>query len=99
TRSYGDWSSDVCSSDLDYDVDGVCSTALAVRSLRGLGVDVRPRLPSRMEEGYGLSPRTVEELSARGARLLVTVDCGIGAVAEVRSEERRVGKEWGGVEA
>jgi single-stranded-DNA-specific exonuclease len=67
----------------DYDVDGVCSTALLVAALRELGADVRPRLPSRMEDGYGLSRRAVEELSARGAGLLVTVDCGIGAVEEV----------------
>ena len=68
----------------DYDVDGVCSTALLVRALR----DARCgrcglRLPSRLEDGYGLSPQTVEELRARGAGLLVTVDCGIGAVEEV----------------
>jgi single-stranded-DNA-specific exonuclease len=68
----------------DYDVDGVCSTALLVTALRELGADVRARLPSRSEDGYGLSPRTVEELRARGAGLLVTVDCGIGAAEEVK---------------
>jgi single-stranded-DNA-specific exonuclease len=67
----------------DYDVDGVCSTAVLVTTLRDLGADVRPRLPSRSEDGYGLSRRTVEELHARGAGLLVTVDCGIGSVEEV----------------
>ncbi len=67
----------------DYDVDGVSSTAVLVRALRDLGADVRARLPSRSEDGYGLSPKTVEELRAGGASLLVTVDCGIGAVEEV----------------
>jgi single-stranded-DNA-specific exonuclease len=67
----------------DYDVDGVCSTAVLVRTLRDLGADVRARLPSRSEDGYGLSRRTVEELRGKGAGLLVTVDCGIGAVEEV----------------
>jgi single-stranded-DNA-specific exonuclease len=67
----------------DYDVDGVCSTALLVRALRSLGADVRPRLPSRGDDGYGLSRRAVAELHAAGAALLVTVDCGIGAVDEV----------------
>ena len=67
----------------DYDVDGVCSTAVLVRALRDLGAEVRPRLPSRTDDGYGLSRRTVEELRARGAGLLVTADCGIGAVEEV----------------
>jgi single-stranded-DNA-specific exonuclease len=67
----------------DYDVDGVCSTALLVRALRDLGAEVRARLPSRSEDGYGVSRRTVEELHARAAGLLITVDCGIGAVEEV----------------
>jgi len=67
----------------DYDVDGVCSTALLVRALRTLGAEVRPRLPSRADDGYGISRRTVEELHAAGVGLIVTADCGIGAVAEV----------------
>jgi len=67
----------------DYDVDGVCSTALLVSALRDLGADVGTRIPSRSEDGYGLSGRTVEELHARGAALLITTDCGIGAVDEV----------------
>ncbi len=66
----------------DYDVDGVCSTALAVETLRALGAAPGWRLPSR-SEGYGLSRETVEELASKGAGLLVTVDCGITAVEEV----------------
>jgi single-stranded-DNA-specific exonuclease len=72
----------------DYDVDGVCSTAVIVRTLRRLGANARPRLPSRLEDGYGLSGRTVEQLRARGMGLLVTVDCGIGAVEEVALARR-----------
>ncbi|WP_354702306.1 RecJ-like ssDNA exonuclease [Paraconexibacter sp. AEG42_29] len=67
----------------DYDVDGVCSTAILVTTLRRLGADVDWYLPGRAEDGYGLQPATVERLSARGTRLLVTVDCGITAVEEV----------------
>jgi single-stranded-DNA-specific exonuclease len=67
----------------DYDVDGVCSTAIVVRALRGLGADVDWFLPSRGEDGYGLSAATVERLADRGTRLLVTVDCAITAVDEV----------------
>lgn len=67
----------------DYDVDGVCSTAILVTALRGLGADVRPVLPSRTEDGYGLAPATVERLAARGTDLLVTADCAITAVDEV----------------
>jgi single-stranded-DNA-specific exonuclease len=68
----------------DYDVDGVCATALLVRALRRLGAtDVEWFLPSRIEDGYGLTVATVERLAARGTQLLVTVDCGVTAVEEV----------------
>lgn len=67
----------------DYDVDGVCSTALLVRTLRELGAVADWFLPSRSEDGYGLSAATAERLAARGTRLLITVDCAITAVAEV----------------
>jgi single-stranded-DNA-specific exonuclease len=67
----------------DYDVDGVCSTALLQRALRRLGGDVDHFLPSRVDDGYGLSAATVERLAERGTRLLVTVDCAITAVDEV----------------
>jgi single-stranded-DNA-specific exonuclease len=68
----------------DYDVDGICSTAVLVRALRAQGADVDWYLPDRARDGYGLNPRTVERLAARGTRLLITADCGITAVAEVR---------------
>ncbi|HEV7937799.1 MAG TPA: single-stranded-DNA-specific exonuclease RecJ [Solirubrobacteraceae bacterium] len=66
----------------DYDVDGVCSTALLLRTLRKLGANVDWYLPDRAE-GYGLSEDTVWRLAQRGTSLLVTVDCGITAVEEV----------------
>ena len=67
----------------DYDVDGVCSTAMLLRTLRALGADPVWELPSRFDEGYGLSAGAVERLAARGVELLVTVDCGITAVEQV----------------
>ena len=67
----------------DYDVDGVCSTAILVRVLRALGADVDWFLPSRAEDGYGLSTATVQRLAVRGTKLLITVDCAITAVDEV----------------
>jgi single-stranded-DNA-specific exonuclease len=67
----------------DYDVDGICATALAVLTLRELGADVTWHLPSRFEEGYGVSSGTIERLAEGGIDLLLTVDCGITAVAEV----------------
>jgi single-stranded-DNA-specific exonuclease len=67
----------------DYDVDGVCATAVLVRALRSLGASVDWFLPSRMEDGYGLSVETVDRLASRGTQLLITVDCAITAVSEV----------------
>jgi single-stranded-DNA-specific exonuclease len=67
----------------DYDADGVCSTAILVRTLRTLGAEVDWYLPSRMDDGYGLAAATVQRLAARGTQLLVTADCAITAVDEV----------------
>ena len=67
----------------DYDVDGICATALAVLTLRELGAEVDWHLPSRFEEGYGVSGETIARLADEGCGLLITVDCGITAVEEV----------------
>ncbi len=73
----------------DYDADGICATALAVLLLRELCVerkssaDVAWHLPSRFEEGYGLNAGTLTRLAEEGFDLVLTVDCGITAVAEV----------------
>ena len=67
----------------DYDVDGVCATAIMVRALRSLGANVGWFLPDRIDDGYGVAVATIERLAARGAGLLITVDCGITAVDEV----------------
>jgi single-stranded-DNA-specific exonuclease len=68
----------------DYDVDGICATALAVTVLRELGAEVSWHLPSRFEEGYGLSGETLTRLATEGGTgLVLTVDCGITAVEEV----------------
>jgi single-stranded-DNA-specific exonuclease len=67
----------------DYDADGICATALAVLILRELGADVGWHLPSRFEEGYGVSRQTLSRLAAEGVGLVLTVDCGVTAVEEV----------------
>jgi single-stranded-DNA-specific exonuclease len=67
----------------DYDVDGVCATAIMVRALRSLGAAVDWFIPGRLEDGYGLSAPTVRRLAARGTGLILTVDCAITAVEEV----------------
>jgi single-stranded-DNA-specific exonuclease len=67
----------------DYDADGICATALAVLLLRELDANVDWHLPSRFEEGYGLNAGTLTRLAEDGVDLVLTVDCGITAVAEV----------------
>lgn len=67
----------------DYDVDGVCATAILLRALRRLGADAESFLPSRIDDGYGLAAATVARLAEQGTGLLVTVDCAITAVEEV----------------
>lgn len=67
----------------DYDVDGVTGTVLLTRVLRGLGAEVDWYLPHRVREGYGVSTHALEEAVHSGVRLILTTDCGIGAVREV----------------
>jgi single-stranded-DNA-specific exonuclease len=67
----------------DYDVDGICATAIMVRALRAIGANVGWFLPSRLQDGYGLSLGTVQRLAERGTALILTVDCAITAVEEV----------------
>ena len=67
----------------DYDVDGVCSTSLLTLFLRELGAHPGTYIPHRLDEGYGLNVQAVEKLAAEGTRVLVTLDCGISAVAEI----------------
>jgi single-stranded-DNA-specific exonuclease len=76
----------------DYDADGICATVLAVLVLRELGADVEWHLPSRFDEGYGVSGDTLERLAGEGCGLVLTVDCGITAVDEVR-RARELGLE------
>ena len=76
----------------DYDVDGICATALAVLILRELGADVEWHLPSRFEEGYGVARETLARLAREDCGLVLTVDCGITAVAEI-AEAKAAGLE------
>jgi single-stranded-DNA-specific exonuclease len=73
----------------DYDVDGICATALAVLVLRELGADATWHLPSRFEEGYGVSRDTLARLADDGVGLVLTVDCGITAVDEIAEAKAR----------
>jgi single-stranded-DNA-specific exonuclease len=68
----------------DFDVDGVCATTIMVSTLRELGAECDWLIPDRIGDGYGLSAPNIEKLAKRGTALLLTVDCGVTAVEEVR---------------
>ncbi len=68
----------------DYDVDGVTATALLYTYLDSAGADVYYKLPSRGEDGYGLSEAAVELMDEKDVTLIITVDSGISAAAAVR---------------
>jgi single-stranded-DNA-specific exonuclease len=66
----------------DYDVDGITGTALLVESLRAFGAEADYHIPSRLKDGYGLSAEALTRAAQAGCALVVSVDCGISAVAE-----------------
>jgi len=67
----------------DYDVDGICSTTLLVRAIRGFGGNVVPFIPNRMTDGYDLGAAGVKHALEIGAGVVVTCDCGTSALAPV----------------
>jgi single-stranded-DNA-specific exonuclease len=74
----------------DYDVDGVTSTVILRRALELLGADVTHFIPERLRDGYGLQPAALDRLHAGGARVVISVDCGIRA-AEAALHARALG--------
>lgn len=73
----------------DFDADGMCATAIAVRGLRRLGAHAVPFVPHRTKDGYDLRPATVDRAAAAGADLILTVDCGVTAVEAVEAARSR----------
>lgn len=73
----------------DFDADGLTGLAIIVTALRSLGLRVTPYVPSRLEEGHGLSLAAVDAAVALDARLIVTVDTGSSSVAEVAAAQAR----------
>lgn len=68
----------------DYDADGLTATSLLMRFLGSLGFKVRHYIPNRFDEGYGLNAGAVEEVAAWGCAVLITVDCGVRGIEEVK---------------
>jgi single-stranded-DNA-specific exonuclease len=67
----------------DFDVDGVTATALLVQTLQPLGAKVKPYIPHRVDEGYGLNTDALKQLREQGVRVVVTVDCGVRSLPEI----------------
>ena len=67
----------------DYDVDGLTSTALLSDLFCEIGIEHEAFIPNRLDDGYGLSEKAVDQAEAHGVKLLITVDCGINSVSEV----------------
>jgi single-stranded-DNA-specific exonuclease len=72
----------------DFDADGITGTALLVQGLSRLGGRVIPYIPHRLTEGYGLKTAALEKLKQQGVSLVISVDCGITALAEVKRAKR-----------
>lgn len=67
----------------DYDVDGISGTAILMHTLKLLGARVSYRLPHRVEDGYGLSNKFIEEFAKLGVAVVITVDCGISCKMQI----------------
>lgn len=67
----------------DYDVDGITSTSLLYDFFKGIGANIDYYIPNRINEGYGISMKALENVLAKKPSLIVTVDCGITSIDEV----------------
>lgn len=68
----------------DYDVDGITSITVLKKFLADRGLDCGYRIPNRLEEGYGLNMKAVKEIADQGYKLIITVDCGISGIEEIK---------------
>lgn len=68
----------------DYDVDGITSITVLKSFLQDIGIEADSYIPNRLTEGYGLNIPAVEEIAKKGYNLMITVDCGISCIEEVK---------------
>ena len=73
----------------DFDADGICGTVLLIRGLSLLGGKTIPYIPHRVHEGYGLNLAALESLAQEGVTLVITVDCGIGDILQVKQAQQK----------
>lgn len=76
----------------DYDVDGVTGTSILLTALRAVGAAVDFYVPHRLLEGYGINNEALRQIASTGAKVIVTVDCGIASIEEAE-EAKRLGLE------
>lgn len=74
----------------DYDADGITATSLLLTTLQELGADVDYYIPDRFTEGYGLNLSALEMLADKGTDLVVTVDCGVKSVDDIKAMQGRM---------
>ena len=68
----------------DYDADGITSITVLKSFFKDLGIEVDSYIPNRLEEGYGLNKPAVKQIVEKGYELMITVDCGISAIEEIK---------------
>ena len=68
----------------DYDADGITSITVLKSFFKDLGIEVDSYIPNRLEEGYGLNKPAVKQIVEKGYELIITVDCGISAIEEIK---------------
>jgi len=73
----------------DFDADGICGTVLLIRGLSLLGGKAIPYIPHRVQEGYGLNVTALESLVREGVTLVITVDCGISDIPQVKQAQQK----------
>ncbi len=74
----------------DYDADGITATSLLLTTLQELGADVDYYIPDRFTEGYGLNLSALEMLADKGTDLVITVDCGVKSVDDIKAMQGRM---------
>ncbi|MCM1093456.1 MAG: single-stranded-DNA-specific exonuclease RecJ [Bacteroides sp.] len=68
----------------DYDVDGTTAVALVYKYLQNFYSNIEYYIPTRYDEGYGISTKTIDEAHASGVKLIIILDCGIKAIEEIK---------------
>ena len=72
----------------DYDVDGITSSAVFVKYLKGLEANVIWHVPTREGEGYGLNTEAIDDIKSKSADLIITVDCGISGIHQIEHAKK-----------